>query len=333
MIWFLPAAFAVVAILALLRRRRFLAATAVWAFSARTYRASRLRRLPVALAGASLVFITVAMMEPVLPYADSNTESRGVDIVLVLDLSSSMQEIMNRSRPPTTMANLTFSSADGARARAPEGPNRLEATKRALLDFVAHRPTDRIGLIVFSDNAYVVSPLTVDHEYLRAYINMIDDQILRGEGMTAIGEGIHLANQVLARQSSTGDRRNRVIVVFTDGEHNHGRDPIPALAESDQAQTRVHLVGVDLEDEVKQKPQVLKLIQTVRQYGGRYFTADTTGQLRTAYLAIDDIEKGLLVTKRYVRNAPVFHWFAIPALLCVALAVVAGAVPYFIDQT
>jgi Ca-activated chloride channel family protein len=333
MAWFLPAAFAVLAVIALLRRRKFLAVTAVWALAPRTDRASRLRRLPAALAGAALAFITAALMEPVLPYTDSDTESRGVDIVLVLDLSSSMQETMNRARPPTTMANLTFSTKDSVTPRAPAGPTRLEATKAALMDFVAHRPTDRIGLIVFSDNAYVVSPLTVDHEYLRAYIQMIDDQILRGEGMTAIGEGIFLANQVLARQSSGADRRNRVIVVFTDGEHNHGRDPIPAIGESDQAATRVHLVGVDLEEEVKQKPQVLKLIETVRQYGGRYFTADTTGQLRAAYLAIDEIEKGVLVTKRYVRNAPVFHWFAIPALLAVALAVATSAVPYFIDLT
>ena len=79
---------------------------------------------------------------------------------------------------------------------------RLTATKDAIKSFVASRRDDRVGLVVFSDNAYVISPLTFDHEYIIRYVDLIDDQLLRGEGMTAIGDGLALANSMLASASA-----------------------------------------------------------------------------------------------------------------------------------
>jgi hypothetical protein len=185
---------------------------------------------------------------------------------------------------------------------------------------------------VFSDFAYVVSPLTFDREGLTGYIDIIDDQILRGEGMTAIGDGIGLANYLLARQSSD-TRRNKVIVVFTDGEYNFGRDPLETLDEAAAAGVRVHVIGVDLDDEAKHKPAVVGLIRAVRANGGQYYSADTTRDLRASYGAIDSIEKGRLTSTTYVRNAPVFGWFAMPALAVLVAAFVARAIPYFADFT
>jgi Ca-activated chloride channel homolog len=257
--------------------------------------------------------------------------SQGLDIALVLDLSSSMQEPMDGARPPQTMQNLTFSSRDQPAARSP-GRTRLETTKDALRDFITRRHDDRIGLVVFSDHAYVVTPLTFDYDSLVHYVDMVDDQILRGEGMTAIGDGISLANYLLAKQS-TADRRNKVIVVFTDGENNFGRDPIAALSDADAAGVRVHVVGVDLEEEVKQKPAVRSLIETVQRYGGHYYNADTARQLRAAYSAIDSLEKGLLTSKAYVRNTPVFQWFAAPGLAFLLAALVVRSLPFFADFT
>ncbi len=130
-------------------------------------------------------------MDPVLPFAETEVRSHGLDIVIALDLSSSMEEQME----------------------APPSKTRLEATKDAIKTFVGRRVDDRIGLVVFSDNAYVVSPLTFDHHYLLRYIDMVDNQILRGEGMTAIGEGLALsdrpAGQAGGRAGTTeqGDRR------------------------------------------------------------------------------------------------------------------------------
>jgi len=331
----MAAAFAALVIVRWRLRRPFAASTTV-GWIDRASRASMFRRLPLLTLAAALALTACALMDPVLPYSESEVRSRGLDIVVVLDLSSSMQEPMERVRPPRTLANLTFSNRDRtmtALTMAPQGKTRLEATKDAIKSFVSHRRDDRIGLVVFSDNPYVVSPLTFDHDYLVRYIDLVDDQILRGEGMTAIGDGLALANFLLARQTATSERRSRVIVLFTDGENNRGRDPVEVLKESEAAAVRVHMVGVDLEEEVKYKRDVQRLVGTVRRHGGRYFDANTVRDLDTASRAIDSLEKGFLTNKVYVRDAPVYQWFAFPALIFLVLTIGLKAVPYFVDQT
>jgi Ca-activated chloride channel homolog len=243
-----------------------------------------------------------------------------------------MEEQMERTPPPRTLQSLTFTNQDVPRVRLP-GKTRLDATKDAIKAFIERRIDDRVGLVVFSDNAYVVSPLTFDHLYLMRYIDLVDNQILRGEGMTAIGEGLALSNYLLSRQSTADGRRNKVIVLFTDGENNAGREPLDMLAESDAQNIRVHMVGVDLEDDIKKKVQVQRLLRAVRQYGGRYFSADTIHDLDAASRAIDSLEKGVLVSHTYQHDTPVYQWFALPALIGLAAAFALRAIPVFIDRT
>lgn len=314
--WWLLAALAAAGVVRWRGRRRFAASATVRWLAAPVYRASILRRLPAGLLVIGLLLIGCALMEPVLPYSRSEIRSRGLDIVIALDLSSSMLEEMGR---PT-------------RGRV-AGSNRLTATTDAIKRFVTSRRDDRVALVVFSDNAYVISPLTFDRDGVVRYVDLVDDQLLRGEGMTSIGEGLALANHLLARQSAGVERRNQVIVLFTDGENNHGRDPLEVLGESNAANIRVHMIGVDLEEEIRNRPQVQRLFQSVRRYGGRYFNASTARELEAASRAIDAIETGVLVSRSYIRDAPVYHWFALPALLCVAAAGALRAIPFFIDQT
>jgi Ca-activated chloride channel family protein len=323
--WWLVAALAALAIVRWRARRRFAASTTVRWLAAPAYRASFLRRLPAAVLVVGLILTGCALMEPVLPYSESNVTSRGLDIVIVLDMSPSMLEQMAETRSVRT-------SSSGAIGAGNAGKTRLTATKDAIKPFVASRRDDRVALVVFSDNAYVISPLTFDHDYVLRYIDLVDELILR-EGMTSIGDGLALANHLLARESKGAERRNQVVVLFTDGENNHGRDPLEVLGESSAAHIRVHMVGVDLEEEVRNKPQVQRLFQSVRRYGGRYFNANTVRDLETASRTIDSIEKGVLTNKAYVRDAPVYQWFALPALLCVAAAIALRAIPFFIDYT
>jgi len=330
--WLILAALAAVGIVRWRVTRRFVASTTVRWLSAPEYRASWLRRLPLAVIAIAVLLLGCALMEPVLPYSQAEITSRGLDIVITLDLSSSMLEEMGRVRPPRTLQNLTFSTRDSA-APAKSVKTRLTATKDAIKSFVTSRRDDRIALVVFSDNAYVISPLTFDHEYVIRYVDLIDDQLLRGEGMTAIGDGLALANYLLAKQSNGGDRRNQVVILFTDGENNKGRDPLEVLRESNAANIRVHMVGVDLEEEVRARPQVQRLFQSVGRYGGRYFNASTARGLDLASRTLDQIEKGVLVSKPFVRDAPVYDWFAVPALVCLGLAMALRAVPFFIDYT
>jgi Ca-activated chloride channel homolog len=328
--WWLLAAFGGLVLIRWRARRRYAAATTL-KWIDRSSRASILRRLPFLTLTAALAFTGLALMDPVLPYSESQIQSRGLDIVIVLDLSSSMQEEMEPP-PMNRVQTMAVSNATPMKPRRP-GKTRLEATKDAIRQFVRLRRDDRLALVVFSDNAYVVSPLTFDRDYLLHYIDLVDDQILRGEGMTAIGDGLALANYLLVRQSRGHERRNQVIVLFTDGENNKGRDPLESLTESNAANIRVHFIGVDLEQEVRNKPQVQQLLQAVKRFGGRYFNANTIRDLEAASRTIDSIEKGVLVSKAYLRDVPVYQWFAIPALLFLVAAAALRAVPFFVDQT
>ncbi len=320
--WWLAGGLAAVVLLKWRVRRRFAAATILPVLQSRAYRASMVRRLPFAVFAVALGLIGAALLEPVLPYAQADVSSRGLDIVVLLDLSSSMQEEIGL----TPEQRATTSSAH-------HGKTRLDATKEAIKTFVRSRRDDRIGLVVFSDNPYVVSPLTFDHDYLLRYIDFVDDQILQGEGQTAIGDGLALSNYLLARQSAGGSKAHQAIVLFTDGEYNRGRDPVEVLAESKAAAIRVHVVGVDLDSDVKLKPAVQDLIATVERDGGSYFDATSERELAAASHAIDTIEKSTLVSRVYVHDVPVYEWFVVPALVLFTGAMALRVIPYFVDQT
>jgi Ca-activated chloride channel family protein len=306
-------------------RRRFVAFSAVEWLVAAGLGPSPARWVPIGLVAVALALVGLALAEPVLPEARTEIRSRGLDIVLVLDLSSSMQELMGMGA-----SGRVVSSA--GRTGPLRMPTRLDTTKAALATFISRRRDDRIGLVVFSDRAYVVSPLTFDYEPLGRFVAAVDENTLRGEGMTAIGDGIGLAHALLARQS-TGAARNKVIVVFTDGEHNIGRDPLDALDEAAAAGVRVHLVGVDLEPEVRRRPAVARLIRAVRRHGGQFFRADSAGALEAASAALDDLEQGTLVQHVSVRNVPVYDRFVEAAVGLLVLAFVLRAVPLLAEFT
>ena len=319
--WWILGAFLVIAILKSGIRWRFAAFTAVLPSRRFPFRASIARRLPFLALAIAAAFAGLAIMQPVIPYSQADLQSRGLDIVLLMDLSSSMQEEMGSGQRTTTTTLV------------PGGRTRMDAVKDAVKRFIRTRRDDRIGLVVFSDNPYVISPLTFDHEYLLHYVDFVDDKILQGEGQTAIGDGLALSNYVLSRQATANSRGHQVIVLFTDGESNRGREPVEVLAESREADIRVHVIGVDLEADVKEKPGVQMLMRAVEDNGGTYFDADSERELTAASRTIDDIEKGLLVSRVYVRDVPVYQWFAIPALVALVIAVSLRSIPYFVDQT
>ena len=317
----IAAAFTAVALLKWRVPWRFAAFTVVLPGRGAPVLAALFRRLPFLVLAIAAAFAGLALMQPVIPYSQADLSSKGLDIVLLLDLSSSMQEHMGSGQ------NTTTTSAPAG------GRTRMDAVKDAVKTFIRTRRDDRIGLVVFSDNPYVISPLTFDHEYLLHYVDFVDDQLLQGEGQTAIGDGLALSNYVLSRQATAASRGHQVIVLFTDGESNRGREPVDVLKESKEALIRVHVVGVDLETDVKEKPGVQMLMAAVKDAGGRYFSADSERDLGSASRTIDAMEKGLLVSRVHVRDVPVYQWFAIPALVALAGALALRSIPYFVDQT
>lgn len=312
-----PVSLLALVVRALWRRRKYVVLPTAHLMPATAFRPSIFRRLPLLFGAAGIVATAVALADPVVPHSTEDLQSLGIDIMLVLDLSSSMNAEMAGTGSP---------SPDG-----PKGPTRLDVTRQALRSFINSRHGDRLGMVVFSNYAYVVSPLTLDREYLLRYLDIVDGQILRNEAMTAIGDGIDMAAFVLGKQSDR--RRTKVIVVFTDGERNYGRDPLESLADASRADIRVHLVGVDLDEQIKERPAVQGLIATVRRYGGRYYEADNALELRRAYTSLDALEKSLVISEMHVANEPVYHWFALGAVALIGIALALNAIPFFNEMT
>lgn len=302
-----------VAVVRRLGRRRAVAVTTDALLADPAYRASVWRRLPVGIAIVALVPALLGLLQPVQPTVQRSVRVRGLDIVLVIDLSLSMGQ--------------PIGVREGRLAQPSQSsPKRIEAIKQALATFIKRRPSDRIGVVVFSDNSYVVSPLTTDHDHLLRYFSIIDPQSLVGEGQTAMGEGID-TGMVLLRRQSTTERRNKVLLVFSDGASNLGRDPLQALEDATRSGTRVHLVGVDMEEESQ---PVIKLVEGIRKRGGQYFAAESTSELEAAAQSLDELEQGESTATLTVRNEPLVRSFAVAALVLLVLALALRAVPIFV---
>ncbi len=296
---------------------------------------SHLRVVPTLTALLAIVAAGVALMDPRIAARQRFTRFEGLDIVLVVDLSSSMLEALGGWEQYRKMyeewskgKGLLERTRDQGQVPMPE--SRLQAVTTGLADFVSKRRQDRIALVAFSENTYIISPLTSDHRYVDKYIHMIDGNILVGEGITAIGDGIAEGMKMFRREGDP-ETRNKVIVVFTDGENNFGRDPLEVLSEARYYGYRVYLIGVDIGPEVARKDTVRQLIEAVEHTGGRYFDATDKAQLEEAYRTIDHTERGVLAQRTVERNVPAFQWFAYLSLLFLSIAAVLDAVPYFIE--
>ena len=312
-----------------LRKKNYISSTTIKWLDPVLLRPSLIRRLPGLMLTLAIALLILSLMDPVLPMSQQQVQSQGLDIAIVLDLSESMQEVMDRENLPQqespALEDLTMSMT-------PVGTTRLETTKHALRDFINRRKDDRIALVVFADNAYIVSPLTLDHDYLLHYLDTVDEKILGNERMTAVGDGILLANSLLARQRDI-ENRGQVIMTFTDGEYNFGRDPLEVLSYTYLSGVKVHLVGVDLEQRLREKENVQKLISTVTNNGGRFFDANTEDDLLAASDEINTMEKGHVITLEYIQQVPVYHWFVVPSAILIGLAFGLRMLPYFSNYT
>ena len=239
--------------------------------------------------------------------------------MLVIDLSLSMTQPIGVS--------------DGSRAQAlsDTGPARIEAVKQALRTFIQRRPNDRFGVVVFSDNSYVVSPLTVrPRTSARLFQPHRSADSLVGEGRTAMGDGIDTRHAAAAEAVDIGAAEQGA-----DGVHRRrqqrGRDPIQSLEDATRAGTRVHVIGVDLEQERKQSPKVRRFHRGDSEAQGAATTRlnprPTSRMPRDRSTSSSRARSG---RTSYVRNEPLVQWFALPALAMLLLAVGLRAVPTFI---
>jgi Ca-activated chloride channel family protein len=228
---------------------------------------ARLRDLPTVLRLAAVVLVGVALARPQSTRASDDLELEGIDIVIALDMSGSMQE--------TDLS-----------------PNRLEAAKVVIHDFVGHRPSDRIGLVVFGREAYTQTPLTLDHGTFLRMLGELKLGMIDGNG-TAIGNGIGVALNRLRKS----DARSKVIIVLTDGENNAGNiSPEQAARYAETLKVKVYtILAGDPERQQREyghpvNPKLLEQIASMTG-GTPYLATDKQALVERFQKILEDLEK------------------------------------------
>ena len=208
-------------------------------------------------------------------------------------------------------------------------PNRIEAAKAVALKFVDQRPTDRIGLVIFSGESFTMCPITIDHNILKEQISQIRNGMIQ-DG-TSIGMG--LATAVDRLRFSKG--KSKVVILMTDGVNNMGLiDPTTALEIAKAYKVRVYSIGIGTIGQAimpvqtpmgVQKQMVpveideplLRKIAT--ETGGKYFRATGNQSLADVYADIDKLEKTKIDVTSYKHYAELFFPLAMIAVICLAL--------------
>lgn len=298
-------------------RRRFLGRSLTHP-QADAYRTSHLQSpprwlyLPRVLDWLICLALVAVLIEPVLPLGNRRTAVRALDLVLCIDLSSSMQKSIESAEEP--QADLEAGKV-----------TRLQAVKQVALDFIRSHPQDRIGLVVFSANAYLVNPLTLDHQVLSEYIEMMDGNTLIGEGLTSLGEGVAVSNELLELMGSGPDKQDKAIVVFTDAEQNYGRKPDRPLERARQENIRVYFIGVGVPIESVLGP----LTAVVEATGGASFDAMSTEALREVSERIENLQRSSVEVTEYIRNQPLSLPLLGLASLLLLVSILLRAFPAF----
>ena len=259
-----------------------------------------LRHIPFILEMAAMTFFIIALARPQSSTRWENVTTEGIDIVVSLDIS-------------TSMLAMDFS------------PNRLEAAKKVAMEFISGREHDRMGLVVFAGEAFTQCPLTTDRAVLLNLFGDIKTGLI--EDGTAIGNGLATA---VARLKDS-DALSRVIILLTDGENNRGE--VAPLTAAEIAKTygiRVYTVGVGTEGmapypvqtafgtqvqnmEVKIDEGMLRQIAQITD--GKYFRATNNLKLAEIYKEIDRLEKSKIDVKEFSRRTEEFMHFALSGLL------------------
>ena len=242
------------------------------------------------------------LARPQLLNSFTQIEASGIDIMIALDVSRSM---------------LTEDFTLGGK-RA----NRIDAVKEITQRFIEARPNDRIGLLAFAGRPYVVSPLTLDHDWLISNLDRIKIGLV--EDGTAIGSALaSAANRLKNREKES---KSRIIVLLSDGENNSGRISPETAAEAVRALgLKVYTIGAGTDGyapypftdtfgrvvyrQIKADYSEKTLNEVARIAAGKFFRADSTQALPAIFETIDRLEKTTVQVSKYRQYRDLFGWF------------------------
>lgn len=279
-------------------------------------------RWPAALGLSGLALLICALARPQRVEDKREVNSQGYDIMLSIDLSSSMlAEDYER---------------DGGRI------NRLQAIKPVIQAFIEQRPSDRIGIVLFSGRAYTMAPLTSDHDWLSSQLERVKIGLI--EDGTAIGDGLGVALTRLdqAKRQSEGKRQGAFVVLLTDGANNRGALTPDQAAELAKARNiPVYTIGAGRDgivpfpvfDDTGKKVGYTRRLSDLDEpamrdlaesTGGKFFRAIDTGTTEAAFKAIDRAQKIEFQAKSYLITTELFLWAAIPGAVLLLGAALTG---------
>ncbi|MBR2637256.1 MAG: VWA domain-containing protein [Bacteroidaceae bacterium] len=257
--------------------------------------------LPFALRVFTIAMIILVLARPQSTNRWQNTEVEGIDIMLAMDVSTSMLAMDLK-------------------------PNRIEAAKQVAAEFINGRPNDNIGLTIFAGESFTQCPLTIDHTVLLNMLNSVKcDIAAQGiiEDGTAIGMGI--ANAVTRLKESKA--KSKVIILLTDGSNNRGEiAPVTAADIAKQFGIRVYTIGVGTNGtapypyggEVINVPVEIDentLSEIADITDGDYYRATSNTKLKEVYTEIDKLERTKLNVKEFSTREEEFLIFAILAFV------------------
>ncbi len=271
----------------------------------------KLKWLPTAIKSVALIFLIMALARPQKADEKVKRNVEGIDIMITLDISESM---LIEDMKPT---------------------NRLESSKQTIQEFIKKRVSDRIGVVVFSGEAYVRIPLTLDYPLLLD--NVAEIKTTRNIKMgTAIG--VALANACSRIKDS--DAKSKVIVLLTDGENNTGLiDPLTALRIAKGYGIRIYTIGAGIDGDaqlpiysqdifgrqvkryqpIHSSVNVDLLTQMAEETGGKFFRATDTKTLENVFSEIDRLEKTKIDVDRFVKYQELFQNFLFWAVILYVL--------------
>jgi Ca-activated chloride channel homolog len=254
------------------------------------------------LAGALMI---VGLARPQRAHSRTEITANGIDIMLGLDVSGSMQA-------------LDF-QVDGQRV------NRIAVVKSVVSKFIEERPSDRIGLIAFAAAPYLVSPLTLDHDWLQQNLERVSTAVAGDDG-TAIGSAIAAA----VNRLRTSNAKSKIVVLLTDGMNNTGKiSPISAAEAAQALGVKVYTIGVGVHgmapipvrdqagnmhlimDRVDVDEQTLQTVASTT--GGKFYRATDTYSLEKIYEQINRLEKTAHTVQKFEHVEELYSWALVPA--------------------
>jgi Ca-activated chloride channel family protein len=283
---------------------------------------AHLRDLPGVLRAGALVFFIAALARPVSVLKDESRDEKGIDIMVVMDLSGSMRAVLDTDvrdpgkRPQPHQKRLT----------------RIDTAKLVVKDFIERRKTDRIGVIVFGKSAYVLSPPTLDYHLLTQLVSKIQLGVIDGNA-TAIGDAVGAAAARLKRS----DAKSKVIILLTDGDSNAGLvSPDYATHLAGAVGAKVYTIQIGNEDEVdvedgtdlfgqpvysrQRFPVNPALLQKMaRDTGGKAFVATDSKALSDSMHAVLDHLERTRFESSVAQYEDLFAFLLVPGVALVAL--------------